>query len=61
MPIVPGLLPLAWAASLREGLEETFTVQKLGITGALYLTLRTTNSIENPNGLIARFIRNVTR
>ena len=49
------------AASLREGLEETLTVQKLGITGALYLTLRTANPIENLNGVIARFTRNVKR
>jgi len=49
------------AASLREGLEETVTVQKLGITGALYRTLRTTNPIENLNGLIAHFTRNVKR
>ena len=49
------------AASLREGLEETLTVQKLGITGAMYRTLRTTNPIENLNGLIARFTRNVKR
>ena len=49
------------AASLREGLEETVTVQKLGITGALYRTLRTTNPIENLNGSIARFTRNVKR
>ena len=33
------------AASLREGLEESLTVQALGITGALYRTLRTTNPI----------------
>jgi hypothetical protein len=31
---------------LREGLEETLSVQPLGITGAPYPTLRTTNSIE---------------
>ncbi len=49
------------AASLREGLEETLTVQTLGITGALYRTLRTTNPIENLNGLIAHFTRNVKR
>ena len=41
------------AASLREGLEETLTVQALGITGALYRTLRTTNPIENLNGSVA--------
>ncbi len=49
------------AASLREGLEETLTVQGLGVTGALYRTLRTTNPIENLNGLIAHYTRNVKR
>ena len=49
------------AASMREGLEETLTVQTLGITGALYRTLRTTNPIENLNGSIAHFTRNVKR
>jgi putative transposase len=49
------------AASLREGLAETLTVQGLGITGALYRTLRTTNPIENLNGSIARYTRNVKR
>ena len=37
------------------------TVQALGITGALYRTLRTTNPIENLNGSIAHFTRNVKR
>ena len=49
------------AASLREGLEETLTVQGLGITGSLYRTLRTTNPIENLNGSVARYCRNVKR
>jgi putative transposase len=49
------------AASLSEGLEETLTVQSLGIGGALYRTLRTTNPIENLNGSIAHFTRNVKR
>ena len=49
------------AASLREGLEETLTVQGLGITGALYRTLRTTNPIENLNGSIGHYTRNVKR
>lgn len=49
------------AASLREGLEETLTVQELEITGALYRTLRSTNPIENLNGLIAHYTRNVKR
>ena len=49
------------AASLREGLEDTLTVQAMGITGALYRTLRTTNPIENLNGSIAHFTRNVKR
>ena len=39
--------------SLREGLQETLTAQRLGIDGALYLTLRSTNPIENLNGAVA--------
>ena len=49
------------AASLREGLEETLTLQALGITGALWKTLRSTNPIENLNGGVAAFTRNVRR
>jgi putative transposase len=49
------------AASLREGLEETLTLQQLGLTGALYRTLRSTNAIENLNGSIARYVTNVKR
>jgi len=49
------------AASMREGLEDTLTLQGLGITGALYRTLRTTNPIENLNGSIASYTRNVKR
>ncbi len=49
------------AASLREGLDETLTAQTLGITGALYRTLRTTNPIENLNGSVAHYCRNVKR
>jgi transposase-like protein len=49
------------AASLREGLEETLTIIGLGVSGALYRTLRTTNPIENLNGSVATFIRNVKR
>ncbi|HEV2038384.1 MAG TPA: IS256 family transposase [Candidatus Eremiobacteraceae bacterium] len=49
------------AGSLREGLEETLTVQHLGIDAALYLTLRSTNPIENLNGAVAHHTRNVKR
>lgn len=49
------------AASLREGMEETLTLQRLGITAALYRSLRSTNAIENLNGLAVRFTRNVRR
>lgn len=49
------------AASLREGLEDTLTLQAMSITGALYRTLRTTNPIENLNGSVAHFSRNVRR
>jgi transposase-like protein len=49
------------ASSLREGLDETLTLQRLGIRGTLWNTLRSTNPIENLNGSIATFTRNVKR
>ena len=49
------------AASLREGLEETLTVKRLGLTGALEKTLRTTNPIENLNSGIRRISNRVKR
>lgn len=49
------------AGSLREGLDETLTLQTLGLTGALYRTLRSTNVIENLNGLVGHYARNVRR
>jgi len=49
------------AASLREGLAETLTLQRLGVTGWLYRTLRSTNPIENLNGLVGDYVGNVKR
>jgi hypothetical protein len=49
------------ADSLREGLEETLTVQALGIDGARHRTLRTIVHIDNLNGPLASDCRNVKR
>ena len=49
------------AASVREGLDETLTLQGLGIEGTLYRKLRSTNAIENLNSGIATYSRNVKR
>ncbi len=49
------------AASLREGLEETLTVTRLGITGPLKRTLRTTNPCESMITFIRHSSRNVKR
>lgn len=49
------------AASLREGMEETLTITKLGLTGALAKTLGTTNPIENLNGAVRRIGGRVKR
>jgi hypothetical protein len=48
-------------ASLREGLKETMTLQRLGIGDALYRKLRSTKSIANLNSGIAMYTRNVKR
>jgi len=49
------------AASLLEGLHETFTVNALGLPPTLMRCLCTTNIIENPNGIVRRTSRRVTR
>ncbi len=49
------------ASSLREGMEETLTVKKLGISGWLAKTLETTNPIENLNKGIRRVSARVDR
>ena len=47
------------AASLREGLEETLTVTRLGITGALRRTLCSTNPCESMIEIVRHIQRNV--
>jgi transposase-like protein len=49
------------AASLREGLDEMFTVNRLGLSPALCRSLVTTNIIENPNSSVRMRTRRVTR
>ena len=39
----------------------TLTVVRLGLTGALHRTLRSTNAFENLNGSVERYTRNVKR
>ena len=48
------------AASLREGLEDMFTVTRLGITGTLARTLITSNPIESMISIARTTNRNVT-
>ena len=49
------------AGSLREGLAETFTVNRMGLPGALRRCLCTTNVIESPNSGIRRRTGRVSR
>jgi len=49
------------AASLREGLEETFTINRLGLPATLRRCLGTTNLVESPNGGMRLRTRRVTR
>ena len=49
------------AASLREGLTEMFTVNRLGLPSSLRRCLCTTNVIESPNGTVRQKIGRVRR
>jgi putative transposase len=49
------------AASVLEGLDDTLTLQRLGISGTLYKKLRSTNMTENLNSGIATYSKNVKR
>ena len=49
------------AASLRKGLEEMFTVARLGLDGRLARTLTTSNPIESMISIAKATNRNVTR
>src|SRR5271157_3338483 len=49
------------ATSLREGLEETLTVVRLGVSEALRRTLATTNPIESALSVTRRVTARVTR
>jgi transposase-like protein len=49
------------ADSLREGLEETLTVHRLGIPGLLRQTLSNTNPMESANSICAGIVRKVSR
>ncbi len=49
------------AASLREGLAETVTLQRLGVHEQLWRTLSSTNPIESMIGICRRTSRNVKR
>lgn len=49
------------ARSLREGMKEVFTLQRLHIPEPLHKCLATTNIIESPQGGVERRTHNVTR
>ena len=49
------------AASLREGLEETFTINRLELSSSLRLCLGTTNIIESPHSGVRMRTRRVSR
>ena len=49
------------AASLREGLSEMFTINRLGLPPSLRRSLATTNIIESPNSGLRMRTRRVSR
>jgi hypothetical protein len=49
------------AASLREGLADTLTVTRLGVTGSLLKTVMSTNPVESMIDIVRDHARNVKR
>ena len=49
------------AASLREGVEECFTINRLGLPPSLHRCLATTNIVESPHAGVRQRTRRVTR
>lgn len=49
------------ARSLEEGLEETLTLHRLGLTEDFKRSFSTTNAIENLNSQIGKYLRNVKK
>ncbi len=54
-------LSIPAASSLEEGLEETLTVNRLGLTGSLKRSLSSTNCIESMFSMARRYKRNVKK
>lgn len=64
LELLEGELERSWpdaAASLREGMEETLTLMRLGITGQLQKTLCSTNPCESMIEIVRHTHRNVKR
>lgn len=64
LELLAGELDRTWpdaAASLREGMAETLTLMRLGITGNLAKTLSSTNPIESMIEIVRHTQRNVKR
>jgi len=49
------------AASMREGLEETLTVNRLGVHGLLRSSLTSTNMMESANSVASGIVRKITK
>jgi len=49
------------AAGMREGLEDTLTVHRLGVPGFLRKTLLNTNAMESANSIAAGVVRRISK
>lgn len=56
-----GTINRSAAKSLEEGMEETLTIQRLGLHFYFQRSFCTTNCIENVNSQLGKYIRNVKR
>jgi putative transposase len=55
------VMKASWKLNAKEGMEEMFTLNHLGLPPTLTRCLATTNIIESPNGGVRRRTRRVNR
>ena len=58
---IKAVMKASWKLNAKEGMEEMFTLNHLGLPPTLTRCLATTNIIDSPNGGVRRRTRRVSR